>query len=142
MIATSHIHPMLVHFPIALVLFGFVAAIASLFFKKETSLAKASFYLLIAGTISAVFALLAGILFTGELSGVADNIKETHELFGWLSVGTLIITSIVQIYLMVKKLEYSGFKWVTLILYGIATIFVSITGFFGGTLVYSYLMPI
>jgi len=142
MISTSHIHPMLVHFPIALVLFGFVAAIAALFLKKETSLAKASFYLLIAGTISAIFALLAGILFTGELSGAADKIKETHELFGWLTVGTLITASIVQIFLMVKKLEFSGLKWVTFILYGIATIFVSITGFFGGTLVYSYMMPI
>lgn len=142
MISASHIHPMLVHFPIALVLFGFVAAIASLFFKKETSLAKASFYLLIAGTISAVFALLAGILFTGELSGAADNIKETHELFGWLSIGTLIITSIVQIFIMLKKLEFSGLKWLYFILYGIATIFVSLTGYFGGTLVYSYMMPI
>lgn len=34
MFETSHLHPMLVHFPIALVAIGFLADLASIFIKK------------------------------------------------------------------------------------------------------------
>ena len=142
MISTSHFHPMLVHFPIALVVLGFVADIASLYFKKEACLSKTGFYLLITGTFSAIFALLAGVLFTSEMSGSAGEIKEIHELFAWITVAALIIASLLRIYLKVKKREDSNLKWLAFILYGVATISVSITGLFGGTLVYSYMMPI
>jgi uncharacterized membrane protein len=142
MISTSHFHPMLVHFPIALVVFGFVAEIASLFFKKEACLSKAGFYLLVTGTLSAIFALFTGVLFTSEMSGSAGDIKETHELFAWITVAALIAASLFRIFLMAKKIERSDLKWVAFILYGLATISVSITGFFGGNLVYSYMMPL
>ncbi len=49
MISLSHLHPMLVHFPIALIVLGFIADFASLIFKKEACLSKTGFYLLIAG---------------------------------------------------------------------------------------------
>jgi uncharacterized membrane protein len=56
MFPTSHFHPMLVHFPIALVAIGFIAELASVFIKKEICLTKVGFYLLIFGTLSALFA--------------------------------------------------------------------------------------
>jgi len=142
MISLSDIHPMLVHFPIALVIFGFVADIASLAFKKEACLSKAGFYLLIAGTFTAILALLAGVLFTSEMSGSAGEYKKTHELFAWLSLGLLMLTSLLRIFLRVKNREDSNLKWISLLLYGLATISVSITGFYGGNLVYSYMMPL
>ena len=142
MISTSHFHPMLVHFPIALVVFGFVADIASLFFKKEACLSKAGFYLLLTGTLSAIFALLTGILFTSEMSGSAGEVKETHELFAWITVAVLISASLLRIFLMVKKTKRSDLKWIVFVLYGLAAISVSITGFFGGTMVYNYMMPL
>ncbi|GET26019.1 DUF2231 domain-containing protein [Prolixibacter sp. NT017] len=142
MISLSHIHPMLVHFPIALVLIGFVADSASLVFKKEACLSKTGFYLLIAGTLSAVFALLAGVLFTADMSGSAGEVKATHELFAWITLGLLFLTSIIRIFLVVKKREHSDLKWLAFALYGLAAISVGITGFFGGTLVYSYMMPL
>ena len=142
MISTSDFHPMLVHFPIALVIFGFVAEIASMFFKKEACLSKSGFYLLLTGTLSAIFALFTGVSFTSEMSGSAGAIKETHELFAWITVAALIAASLFRIFLMVKKIERSDLKWVAFVLYGLATISVSITGFFGGNLVYSYMMPL
>lgn len=54
MFNTSHLHPMLVHFPIALVVFGFLADAVSLFYKKETCLSKTGFYLLVIGTLAAI----------------------------------------------------------------------------------------
>lgn len=53
MIETSHFHPMLVHFPIALVTFGYIAEVGSLIIKKELYLSKISLYLLVFGTLTA-----------------------------------------------------------------------------------------
>jgi uncharacterized membrane protein len=142
MISTSHFHPMLVHFPIALVVFGYMADLAWIFYKKEVCLSKMGFYLLILGTLCAVVAWLTGTLFTSEMSGSAGEIKDTHELFAWLTLGTLIATSALRILLLVQNKENSSLKWVAFALYGLAAIFVSITGFFGGTLVYNYMLPI
>ncbi|HAM97776.1 MAG TPA: hypothetical protein DCQ26_04130 [Marinilabiliales bacterium] len=142
MIELSHIHPMLVHFPIALVVFGFVADFAYLLYKKEACLSKTGFYLLVAGTLSAMVALLSGVLFTSEMSGDAGEIQETHELFAWLTVALLTATSVFRIFLMAKNREDSNLKWIAFVLYGIATFSVSLTGFFGGTLVYNYMMPL
>lgn len=142
MISTTHLHPMLVHFPIALVVFGFIAEIAALYFKKEVCLSKAGFFLLIFGTLSAIVAWLTGNLFTAEMSGAAGEIKETHELFALITLGALLVTSVLRIVLQTKKNENAGIRWLAFALYGVATIAVSITGFFGGTLVYNYMMPI
>jgi uncharacterized membrane protein len=142
MISSSHFHPMLVHFPIALVAFGFLADLAWVFYKKEACLSRLGFYLLIFGTLSAIAAWLTGTLFTAEMSGSAGDVKETHELFAWLTLGTLVVTAALRIILQVQHKENSNLKWLAFALYGLAAIFVSITGFFGGTLVYNYMMPL
>jgi uncharacterized membrane protein len=142
MISTSHFHPMLVHFPIALVAFGFLAELVWVFYKKEVCLSKFGFYLLLFGTLSAIAAWFTGNFFTAEMSGSAGEIKETHELFAWLTLGSLILALGLRIMLKVKNAEESNLKWLAFALYGLAAIFVSITGFFGGTLVYNYMMPI
>lgn len=142
MFDTSHLHPMLVHFPIALVVFGFLADIASLIYKKEVCLSKVGFYLLIIGTLAAIATWLSGILFTADMSGAAGTVRDTHELFAWITVGLLLTTSILRIILLVKKIEASGLKWTAFTLYGLATLCVTITGFYGGTLVYNYMMPL
>jgi len=142
MISTSHFHPMLVHFPIALVAVGFLAEIAALYFKKEACLSVAGFYLLILGTLSALVAWGTGNFFTAEMEGSAGAVKETHEQFAIATLVILIVVSILRIYLKTKNKESSGLKWVALILYALAAVCVSVTGFYGGTLVYNYMMPL
>ncbi|MDP4209906.1 MAG: DUF2231 domain-containing protein [Bacteroidota bacterium] len=142
MISTSHLHPILVHFPIALIILGFIAEIVSIFFKKEVCLSKMGFYLLIIGTVSAFLALFTGALFTSEMSGAAGEIQETHELFAWISIGLLLVTSVLRVILLRKGNEQFNLKWAAFVVYGLATISVSITGFYGGTLVYNYMMPL
>lgn len=142
MISTAHFHPMLVHFPIALVVLGFIAEIVLLFFKKDAGLFATGFYLLIAGTLSALAAILAGVLFTPEMSGAAAEIQEIHELFAWITLGTLLAASVLRIFLHYKKTENTSLKRVAFVLYCLGAIAVSITGFYGGTLVYDYMMPI
>jgi len=142
MISTNHFHPMLVHFPIALIVFGFIAEIVSLYFKRELCLSKVGFYLLLAGTLTAVFALFSGVFFTSEMSGAAGEVKNTHELFAWITLSTLCVTSLLRIFLNVKKMKNTSLNWIAFILYGLATISVSVTGFYGGSLVYNYMMPL
>jgi uncharacterized membrane protein len=142
MFDTSHFHPMLVHFPIALVMFGFIIELASLIIKKELCLPKLSLYLLVTGTLATVVAWLSGELFTSEMSGAAGSVKESHELFAFITMCLLIVTSVIRLMLASGKKENSTLKWISFILYGIAAITVSITGFFGGTLVYNYMMPL
>jgi uncharacterized membrane protein len=141
MIPTSHFHPMLVHFPIALVTIGFGVELASIFIKKEVCLPKVSFYLLIIGTLAGIFTWLSGSLFTGEMSGGAGEIKETHELFATVTVCLLLVTSILQCFLQIRHSINKKLQWLGFVLYALATVSVTITGSYGGILVYNYMMP-
>jgi uncharacterized membrane protein len=142
MFSTDHLHPMLVHFPIALVAFGFLAEILSYLYKKEICLSKISFFLLIFGSLSALIALTTGALFTADMSGAAGEVQETHEMFAWITLGLLCVTSILRILLLKQKEENSKLKMFSFIFYTLSAISVSITGFYGGTLVYNYMMPL
>jgi uncharacterized membrane protein len=142
MFSTSHLHPLLVHFPIALVTLGFLAELASLLIKKEVCLSKFGFYLLIAGTLSALVTWSSGLLFTAEMSGAAGEIKDTHALFAWITLGLLLITSVFRIILISRKTENNNLKWISFAFYALATVAVGITGYLGGTLVYNYMMPL
>jgi uncharacterized membrane protein len=141
MIETSHFHPMLVHFPIALVTFGYIAELGSLVIKKELYLSKISLYLLVFGTLSAIAAYLTGQIFTADMSGAAEDVRNWHEIFAGITMGLLIVTATIRSYYCLKG-DCNKFKWFTFTLYSVATITVSITGFLGGTLVYNYMMPL
>jgi uncharacterized membrane protein len=64
MFNTDHFHPIAVHFPIAIITIGFIAEVASLFFKEEKCLSKTAFYLMVVGTLCAIVAWGTGQLFT------------------------------------------------------------------------------
>lgn len=59
MFNTNHIHPMFVHFPIALITIGFFFDILNPFVKKKTFI-KCGYYLMILGTLSSFAAYLTG----------------------------------------------------------------------------------
>lgn len=142
MFTLSHFHPMLVHFPIALIMVGFLAEFASLFLKKEVCLSFAGFWLLILGALATIAVYLTGEFFTGEMTGTAGEIKSTHALFALITVITVLINAIFRIYLKLKKKENGNLKWVSFAIYAVSAIAVSITGFYGGTLVFNYMMPL
>jgi uncharacterized membrane protein len=133
---------MLVHFPIALIAIGFLAELSFLFFKNETSLTKMGYYLLIIGTIAACATWLSGNLFTSEMSGAAGQVREIHENLATITLGLLILASSLRTYILIKKNENQSLKWLALILYATVALTVSATGYFGGSLVYNYMMPL
>lgn len=143
MFALSHLHPMLVHFPIALVAVGFLLELIYLLNKKEICLTKAGYYLLVLGTLAAVITWLSGLLFTSEMEGAAGQVRETHELMATVTVILLVIAAAIRIYITLKKKNNNKtLKNIAFVLYGLATLSVFATGFFGGTLVYNYMMPL
>lgn len=142
MISSSHLHPMLVHFPIALIVVGFIFEIASVLYKREACLSVLGFYLLIVGTLAALAAVFTGAFFTSEMTDTAGAVKDTHELFAWITVGNLVVLTAFRILLKIQNKENTGLKWIAFALYGLAALSVSITGYYGGTLVYNYMMPL
>ena len=141
MFETSHLHPMLVHFPIALVTIGFLADLVSMFVKKELCFSKMSFYLLITGTLAAMAAVFTGVVFTSDMSGAAGAVMDKHELSAFVTLGLLVITSAFRVFLLLKP-ESNNLKHLSFVFYALAAIAVSVTGFLGGTLVYNYMMPL
>jgi len=53
---THHLHPMMTHFPIAIIAIGFLTDLASVFIKREKCLPKMGYYIEIAGMIAAIAA--------------------------------------------------------------------------------------
>jgi len=143
MFSSSHFHPLMVHFPVALIITGFFFDVISLFFnKKEPCLSKAGFYLMILGTLGAVAAYLTGEFFTSEMSGAAGELKERHEIFAKITMFVMIAASLLRIYLVWKKKEEGALKWLVFGMYFIAAITVGIAGFLGGSLVYNFLIGV
>jgi len=141
MFTIAHLHPMLVHFPIALVATGFLLELVFLFVKKEVCLTRAGFYLLILGTLAAIVTWLSGFFFTSEMEGAAGQVRDTHELFATITMVLLIIASVFRI-MALKKSNSKQLKKIAFVMYGLAMLSVSVTGFYGGILVFNYMMPL
>lgn len=143
MFSTSHLHPMIVHFPIALITIGFLADVLSLYFREEKWLSKSAFYLMVIGAFSALAAWSTGQLFTTEpAQGAIVEVFEKHETGALVTMIIMLIGSVFRIWLVVNKKEESGLKWVAFSLYFIGFCAVTFTGYMGGTMVYNYMMAI
>ena len=112
MFSLDHVHPMLVHFPIA-----FIGAL----------------------TVAAAYA--SGALLTKELYGAAGAIQSSHELFAEMTTISALVGAAFKIYLKTEKKEDSNLKWIAFAIYLFTVVSISITGYYGGVLVYDYLIP-
>ncbi len=137
MIDTAHLHPMIVHFPIALLIVGFLFDIGGLFVKHE-SFSSTGFYLLILGSAGVVAAYLSGNMAGGSISeeGILGKALEKHEEAAELTIWISSITAILRVLFVVTK-RYSGyFKAGVLVLYFVSIFAIARTGYYGGKLVY------
>jgi uncharacterized membrane protein len=143
MFNTAHLHPMIVHFPIALITIGFVAEVFSLFFRSEKCLSRTGFYLLVLGTLAAIAAWSTGQLFTNEpTQGEIVGVFAKHETGALITMILMIIATVFRIWLVIKKQEESQLKWVAFSLYLMGFAAVTFTGYMGGTMVYNYMMAL
>jgi uncharacterized membrane protein len=134
---------MVVHFPIALIIAGFLSDVVSMFFKNEKCLSKTGLYLMVLGALSAVAAWLTGELFTSEpTQGEIVNIFEKHETGALITMILIVFGSIFRIWLVIAKKEDTQFKWVVFGLYFLAFAAVSYTGYVGGSMVYNFMISL
>ena len=75
----SLLHPGLIHFGIALVIFGWIFYFFTLFFRKnDLSFHKFSVFLLLLSGLGVLLAVMTGILFTGEYEGIDRDYQNIH----------------------------------------------------------------
>jgi uncharacterized membrane protein len=143
MINTAHLHPMIVHFPVALILVGFLADVLFLFFKNEKCLSKTGFYLMVLGTIGAIAAWATGHLFTAHPDeGEIARIFENHETGALITMIIMVIGVSLRIFLVLKKKEDSQMKWIVFGFYFLGFASIAFTAFMGGKMVYDFMLSL
>jgi len=139
MFDASFLHPMIVHFPIALIIVGFIAEILSFFWKKEF-FSTSAFYLLILGSVGVIAAYITGQNAGEGISeaGALSRALETHEEAAELSLWIISVAAAVRIVLFIFK-KYTGvFKAAGFGLFLLAVVSIVRTGHYGGQLVYKH----
>jgi uncharacterized membrane protein len=138
----SHLHPMVVHFPVAIIFIGFLFDLSSLFITKEKCLSKTGLYLEVIGMLAAIAAYGTGYFLTSPMEGEAGLLRDKHELFAILTLVSIILATFFRLLIVYQKKEETYLKYAAMSLYMFAFVFVSITGFLGGNLVYTYMVGI
>lgn len=130
---------MMVHFPIALLLAGFLSDLLSLITKKPF-FKTAALYLLVIGTLGAIAAYLSGDAAgegMDEETGLGRALN-THENAALL---TLILSIVAAAFRVVIETTRFKPKWgyaVSVVLFALVIASVTRTGYYGGELVYKH----
>lgn len=138
MITATHLHAMIVHFPIALLLVGFLFEIIGLI-RKSSFFKQASFYLLLLTTAGAIVSYLTGdAAGDGMEDGSLGMAIEAHEHAATVTLWLTIVAALTQVILEFVKKNILWLKVVAFILFAAAVVGVSRTGYLGGQLVFKH----
>ncbi len=134
-IGQFHVHPILVHFPIALFISALGLEMLAIVFKKEY-LQDVSWTNFILAVLITPLVVLTGLLEAKglHLSHKAANI---HKMFAFWTFGVSSICAI-GLWIMQKKLSQKLFRKLFFISLVLVVILVLICGYYGGRLVYEY----
>lgn len=138
----NHFHPLVVHFPIVLIMIGFLAQFFSLIFKNQAWLSKAAMWLIFLGALAAIAGYFTGEYLTKDFTGEAGELKERHEIFAKASMWLMIAAGIIRLFMILVKKELPALNWLIFIIVLAAATTVGITGFLGGSLVYNFMVGI
>ncbi len=134
-----NLHPLLVHFPIALFSLAFVFEIIEIF-KKE-SFKNSSFLVLIFAILCAILAVQTGNIDAQNLSlnGKAKEILEWHQSSANFSLFLLALVFMVKFYIVLKRGKSARILVLVLFaLYLLGLIFIYRTAYLGTKLVFEY----
>jgi len=135
----THLHPMIVHFPIALLIVGFLSDIVGLLTKRDF-FTQTGFYLFILGALGVIAAFITGGMAGNGIveEGALKQALGTHEGAATLTVWVVSIAVVFRIALFLLK-KFSGvLKMVSLVLGLLAVMAIARTGYYGGELVYKH----
>ena len=138
MIPATHLHAILIHFPIALLVVGFLSELVAIFINKDF-FKKVAFYLLLVGALGAISAYISGS-YAGEgiEEGPLKAPMELHEQAALITLWLSIITALFSVLIYFFKVQNNKVKYVAIFLYALLVASVVQTGYYGGQLVYSH----
>lgn len=138
MFDTAHIHPMLVHFPIALTLLGCLLEFIAILKNRSSSCGQTILYF---AAFSAILAAFAGAFFTPNFTIESlANAKNIHSTFAGITVTLLCTASAFYIGTHLWKNQAVLFRKIGFTFYVASALAVAITGYLGGVLVYNDLL--
>lgn len=138
MFDVAHIHPMLVHFPIALALLGCLLEFIALVRKQPSCCGEIILYF---AALSAIIAATTGSLFTPNFTvEKLIQAKDIHGMMGGITVTMLCIATAFYIATHILKKQASALRKAGFVFYLLGAIAVAITGYLGGVLVYNDLL--
>ena len=132
-------HPMVVHFPIALLIAGFFSDLAGILLKKEY-LSKAGLLMLLAGALGAVVAYFSGSSAGEGLAegGALKQALEAHEGAAELTLWLVLVGAVLRGGFVLAK-KYSGaLRWIPTVVLLAAVLSIARTGHLGGQLVFKH----
>ena len=132
-----NLHPLIVHFPIVLLLLALLAQITSLFFPKNIHLKWLTFFFLLTGCIGTFIAIQTAVHISGDADDKALEIFETHQRFGNLTLWFSIAATIIR-FATLKLVKKKLLEIILTILLITISVFVTITGHHGAQLVHIY----
>lgn len=132
-----HLHPMLVHFPIALLITSVLFDAACIVFKRD-NLREGALWLLGLGFLGGIGAVLSGGMAEEivEKAGIAKALIERHETWAYATMGVFGLLLAGRLYL---RNRFSGnimTAYFVVAVIGLGTL--SVTGYFGGDMVYEH----
>jgi uncharacterized membrane protein len=130
-----HLHPAIVHFPIAMLTFSTFVGVYNLF-RPSPFLTDLLFWLIAAGVISSFAGIISGLTDESFLKFHADQkrLLQLHELTGYLTV--FIYTGLL-FWLIIRKKQLNGREMYIYNLVSVAACIILIyQGYIGGEMVY------
>jgi len=142
----TNIHPIVVHFPIALFITGLVMDVIGHLFQKETA-KKIGLVLVVLGAVGALAAMVTGNFAEEQvedrLSRAGKQVLDRHEDLGKLTTYLLLVVAAIRVLIATGWLNRWRFvAGAALAIYLIAGVIglgtLIMTGYYGGELVYQY----
>lgn len=138
MISSTHLHAMVIHFPIALLMIGFLSELLGHLIKKPF-FNQAAFYLLILGTFGTIIAYLSGdAAGEGMEEGTLGKAIGMHQEAAIITLWLAILTSLVYVAMLFFKFQNKWFKLISVVLFASVIGTVMRTAYLGGQLVYKH----
>ncbi len=138
MITAPHLHALVIHFPIALLMAGFLSELIAIFSKREF-FKDASFYLLLLGALGAIVAYVSGnYAGDGMTDGILQEPLELHEEAAIVSLWLAIITALFRVAMYYFKYKKNWAKWASFLLFAVLIGYIARTGYLGGQLVFKH----
>ncbi|TLY22805.1 MAG: DUF2231 domain-containing protein [Nitrospirae bacterium] len=131
------IHPMVVHFPIALLIVSVIFDLLALQWPSK-SFREASLYALIVGLLGAILAIVTGSMAEDHAvkAGAPKTVVETHEQLAYAA--SVLFAAILVMKLLIRSGRLRELPALSLTVGLVGLVVLSAAGYFGGSLVYEF----